>query len=143
MFRVRQSGKFENVLKTLSGGAVAGHGEERPETKKIVFEKFSRKCIFSELCLQKLEKFENVTKRFLESSEISHFCAGAKKAFSFQIPLGGPKSGGPALPGGQAGGPPGRPALCGRHTPGQGQEQKEEKKGEGIAACRYVVVMKE
>jgi hypothetical protein len=57
--------------------------------------------------------------------------------------LGGPKSGGPALPGGQAGGPPGRPALCGRHPSGQGQEQEEEKKGEGIAACRYVVVMKE
>jgi hypothetical protein len=47
MFRVRQSGKFENVLKTLSGGAVAGHGEDRLETKQIVFERIFAKMFFA------------------------------------------------------------------------------------------------
>ncbi len=42
-----QSGKFENVIKTLSGGAVAGHGEDRLETNKTFSREFSRKSVFA------------------------------------------------------------------------------------------------
>ncbi len=79
---------------------------------------------------------------FWNVAKFRSFAQSRRRHFRFSS-LGGPESCGPAVPGGQAGGPPGRPAIRGRHTPGQGQEQEEEKKGEGIAACCYVVVMKE